>query len=61
MKYVLASSSSGHISNRDYIRRAVMKTFPALTTVQGFGLPSSHFQSFQANLNVIWENEKIED
>jgi hypothetical protein len=64
IKYVLISSSPSHISNRDYIRGAVEKVFPNLGTVQGYGLPSqpsAYFQSLQANLNVIWKNEEIED
>jgi len=64
IKYVLVSSSPVHVSNRDYIRRAIEKVFPILKTVQNFGLPNqptAYFQSLQANLNVIWENEEIED
>jgi len=62
--YVLTSSSPGHISNRDYIRRAVTKVFPSLGTVLNFGLPSqptAYFQSLQANLTIIWKNEEIDN
>jgi hypothetical protein len=61
IKYVVTSNSSVHISNRDYIRTAVSRAFPVLRTVQNFSLssqPTAHFQSLQANLNVIWENEE---
>ena len=64
VKYLLSSPTPGHISNRDYIRSAVTRVFPAQGTVQSFGLPSqptAYFQSLQANLSVIWENEKIEE
>lgn len=64
MKYVLTSANSTHISNRDYIRSAFTRVFPAKQTVQGYVLPSqpsAYFQSLQPNLNVVWENEKIEN
>ena len=59
MRYVLTSSYENHLSNRDYIRRSLRRTFPPLGTVQGFGLinaPTAAFQSLVANLSVIWES-----
>ena len=64
IKFVLTSNNPNHISNRDYIRRAVTKVFPSQRNVQGFVLPSqpiAYYQSLQANLTVLWEKEDIED
>ncbi|MDA0745684.1 MAG: M20/M25/M40 family metallo-hydrolase [bacterium] len=63
IEYVLTSSYDTHISNRDYIRRAFHKEFPALGTVQNFALvctPVASFQSLMPNLSVIWKNKTAE-
>lgn len=58
MRYVLSSNSEAHLSNRDYIRRAIRKVFPPGGLVQGFSLaatPTAPFQSLGPNLSVIWD------
>jgi len=58
--YVLTSTNDVHLSNRDYIRRAFRKVFPALGTEQTFGLinePRANFQSLQPNLAVAWRKQ----
>jgi hypothetical protein len=60
--YVLSSPIETQISNRDYIRRAFHKSFPALGLVQNFGLtgtPAARFQSLNANLRIAWQSPNI--
>jgi hypothetical protein len=62
--YVLISPQETHISNRDYIRRAFKKAFPALGSVQHFGIlntPAARFQSLNPNLSIVWQSPEIEN
>lgn len=57
--YVLSSTVDVHLSNRDYIRRALRNVFPVQGTEQGFVIVNNptRFQSLQPNLAVLWKRD----